>query len=529
VKRSLAVVGALGCLLLQVACSADAQEAPPLPTSPDLGTADNGSLHDGSQVLTPELADVADVRDGELRFPKELCQRLSGIKLDTIILGDRKAPNAPADNGGNNPEGFLRRVRSVTCDDRGVIVKTDPATLPEAFDDLKLDWGFNLPSCKDVSGPSLGVEYGGTLMDYSGTARTADGRDIPFTASAGMNASLCLSPRITLKADVGFMKLNSFEVSATGQLEAKLLLSAAVKLAPSLDAATQAELAGKALTKSVTATIADKSISLGSIGASGVKLPISAKYVATVSCDFSFTAPVEVKVGAKATASMTAGITYQNGKLAPKSEKGITFEAIPPTFDRDGMMRAVCSVNPTLELRVFGMATGQIGAKAYGSMGASQSCGGKDPQGVTQRLTSGDVEAGLSAGVVAKLDVFGVKKWKKECTLFSESHKLPYDRAYPSPGGASATCAVASPLALPPSATANPAACFSDDDAQTTTPALIPGTCTHDVCSAGEKLGQACDECTMKVCAVDAYCCDTYWGLSCFDQVQKLCGKTCTQ
>jgi hypothetical protein len=56
---------------------------------------------------------------------------------------------------------------------------------------------------------------------------------------------------------------------------------------------------------------------------------------------------------------------------------------------------------------------------------------------------------------------------------------------------------------------------------------LIPGTCTHDVCTAGDKLGQACDACTMKVCASDPYCCDTFWGLSCFDSVAKYCGKTC--
>jgi lysozyme len=56
---------------------------------------------------------------------------------------------------------------------------------------------------------------------------------------------------------------------------------------------------------------------------------------------------------------------------------------------------------------------------------------------------------------------------------------------------------------------------------------LIPGTCTHDVCTAGTALGQACTSCTMIVCANDPYCCDTYWGLSCFPDVQKYCGMTC--
>ena len=99
-------------------------------------------------------------------------------------------------------------------------------------------------------------------------------------------------------------------------------------------------------------------------------------------------------------------------------------------------------------------------------------------------------------------------------------------------------------LPFPP-VPANPQSCFGENDTGSTTPPtangpasplvaggdasgpLIPGTCTHDVCTAGDNLGQACDECTMKVCAADSYCCDTFWGLSCFDSVQKYCGKTC--
>ena len=56
---------------------------------------------------------------------------------------------------------------------------------------------------------------------------------------------------------------------------------------------------------------------------------------------------------------------------------------------------------------------------------------------------------------------------------------------------------------------------------------LIQGTCTHDVCTAGTALGQACDSCTDMICAVDPYCCTTYWGPSCFTDVMMYCGMTC--
>ena len=74
-----------------------------------------------------------------------------------------------------------------------------------------------------------------------------------------------------------------------------------------------------------------------------------------------------------------------------------------------------------------------------------------------------------------------------------------YDTTYPGPGVAAATCTVAGPFPLPP----------------------------HDVCTAGEKLGQACEERTMKVCAADSYGCDTFWALPCFDSVRTCRGRTC--
>ena len=88
-----------------------------------------------------------------------------------------------------------------------------------------------------------------------------------------------------------------------------------------------------------------------------------------------------------------------------------------------------------------------------------------------------------------------------------------------------ATCTPTMAYTLAPRADANPASCFADSSGTDAGP--IPGTCTHDVCTAGDPLGQACDACTTKVCAKDPYCCDTFWGPSCFKDVQTECGQTC--
>jgi hypothetical protein len=474
-------------------------------TSPDPNS--DVELRPDSEDLDKSTSDNADVRDGEIRFPAGDCDRLGKVKPGSVILGDR------GPDGSANPDGFLVKVTKVTCTKDGVIVATEPGTLQAGFDKLKLDVGFNLPGCKDLKKPNMGVEYGGDILTYTD----------------GVDASLCFAPRVTYKADVAFPKLNSFEVSATGVLEAKLVAKAAVKLDASVDAKTREELAGKPLAKTITTTLADREIPLASVTVGPISVPSSLRFTTTLSCDLAFTAPVEVEVGAKETATITAGLTYENGKLSAKTDKSLVFEPIPPTFTQDGMIRATCTLTPTLSLKMFGIASGEIGAKVLGGMGASQTCGGKDAQNVTQRLIHGDVQAGVVSTALAKLDLIGLVKWKKECTLFSEDKLIQYDKTYPTPGGAAAaTCAVAGPFSLPPKPVANPSGCFSEDPATGDAGLpIIPGTCTHDVCVAGEKLGQQCDDCTMKVCTADPYCCDTFWGLSCFDDVVKYCGKTC--
>jgi hypothetical protein len=542
------------------ACSSNDDDAP-------RAYASNGSaagsvhLHEGTTVLSAELADVADVRADRVVFPASAFDALSVRKPGDVLLSDRQR----AGTTGKNPEGFLRRVTSVGRSPDGTVVMTTPATLQEAVDSLVLHTKLDVPDLT-IEGPVSTTALrplanGGTtikLLDYSGkqlfevkdTAKGSDGMDVPYVIYAGVETgTLGFSPSYEVDADVAFMQLESFKVAATGKLEAKLVLAAGVKLDPSVSAARAATLAGKPLTKSFSKSLADYDVSLGSVGLGGVSLPASVHFSASLNCDFSFTAPVEAKVGGTASGSITAALSYKDGTLTPSFDKAFAFEPMAPDFTKQGMARAYCTVSPTFQLKFFGAATAELSANAYAGIGASQTCGGADAAGVSQALVIGDAEVGVSAKVLAQVDLFGLYKWKKECTLFSVDAKKRYDTTYPYPGSPAATCTVAGPFPLPPPVPANPEACFGETDRGTGSEptnaadggsdggadadgeagSLIPGACTHDVCTAGEPLGQACDECTMKVCAADAYCCDTFWGLSCFDSVEKHCGKKCGQ
>jgi len=552
---------ALACAFVFAAIACSSSDDAPAPFNGS-GTAPSAvTLHEGTTYLQGELADVADVRADRVVFPASAYAKLSGHKRGDILMSDRQKVGS----SGKNPEGFLRKVVSVARDAEGVVIMTEPAMLQEAVDSLRVSGTLDTPDVtstgpQPLTGSVQPQAKGGKtikLLDYSGkqlfevkdVAKAEDGTDVPYIVYAGVETgTLGFTPKYDVDADVGFLKLKSFKVNATGELAAELVLAAGVKFDPSLDPAVAAKIAGRPLTKSYSTTLADYDVNLGSLKAGFISLPASAHYTTTLNCDFSFTAPVEAKVGGSAKGSITVGLAYADGKLTPSFDKSASLEAKDPEYTKEGMMRAYCTVSPRLELKFFGVATAELTANAYAGVGASQTCGGKDTAGVTQALVHGDAQAGASAKVLAKVDLFGLK-WKKECTLFDVNVSKQFDKTYPYPGGPTATCTVAGPFPLPPPVPANPSACFGgadvsgpgagngtgngngngngQADAGGDAGGLIPGTCTHDVCTAGEKLGQACDECTMKVCASDPYCCDTFWGLSCFDSVEKYCGKKC--
>ncbi len=537
---ALASAGALG-----VACSAS-------PTMPGNDNTGNGNLdgvailHAGTTVLAQSLADVANVQPDRVVFPASAYAQLASHAAGDVLLADRQTPGTT----GNNPDGFLRKVKSVSQAAEGTVVMTDPATLQEAVDLLKFQSTLQVPALT-VDGPATQsapgqlhtqksggttvklLDFSGTkIFDYTGTASLPNNQTIGFNAFATVDTgTLDFSPSYDVGADLGFLKINSFHATATGKLDATLIIDAGVKLQTSLDSQTFTQLVAQQLLKSNSTTIADYKVSLGSLKLGPFNMPSSAHFTATLDCDFAWGGGPEVKVGGTASGSVTAGIKYENGTLSPVFDKNASFTQSGPDYTMDGMVRAYCSITPKFELQFFGVAMADLTAKAYAGAGGALACGGPDQQGNQQGLIHGDVEAGLSASVHAKVDIFGLYKWEKECTLFDLNGEAQYDHAFTLPGGQNATCTPASNYDLPPEPPADPASCFGSSSGDTDGGAdgggIINGTCTHDVCTAGDKLGQQCDSCTMAVCAKDPYCCDTYWGLSCFQDVQQYCGKTC--
>ncbi len=54
-----------------------------------------------------------------------------------------------------------------------------------------------------------------------------------------------------------------------------------------------------------------------------------------------------------------------------------------------------------------------------------------------------------------------------------------------------------------------------------------PGTCSHPICTRGNKLVASCDPCATEICAEDSYCCNTLWDRICVSEVRSICGESC--
>ncbi len=533
-RTTLALVGlASGCALV-MACSSGP------------GTTDGSAvLHDGTHVLGQDLDDVVVVQPDQLIFPASALSQLQSYAAGDILLGDRQTPGSP----GNNPEGFLRRIVSVTQQTSGVVVATSQATLEQAVDKLTFQGTLQVPPL-GLTGPitqnsgAVHTEFdksGGTtipLLDFSGTkladitdSISVNNQTIGYHAFANVKTgTVSFSPSYDVGADIGFLTVNSFHATATGELDATLLIDAGVQLQTTLDNQTFTQLVAQKIFGSKSATIADYNVNLGSLKVGPFSMPSSAHFTATLSCDFQWGGGVEVEVGGTASASITAGIKYENGSISPVFDKTANLTQTGPNWTLDGATRVYCSIKPTFELHLFGVAMAQVAAEGYAGLGGSVACGGKDSSGDSLGVMHGDAEAGVSATVLAKVDLFGLYKWQKQCTLFDVNTEWQKDDAFVLPGGTNATCTMnGTDYSLPPRPPANPASCFGADTTSNNDggSSIITGTCTHDVCTAGDKLGQQCDTCTMKVCAQDPYCCDTYWGISCFADVQQLCGQSC--
>ena len=572
-------------VVLAAACgsaSSGGGDVPAQSSFPGGSTAGNVELAKNTQVLSQALADSVKVTPTQLTFPSG-GEGLLSKKAGDILVSDRQA----ASGSGQNPNGFLRKVKSVSQTAEGVVVLTEAATLQESFQKLAFAAKITGPALS-ATGPVAQATHGAlapglhtqgmgspiNIIDFSGKSifdlndtvaiDTVPPKMIDFHAFAKVNkGTLDFTPSWDLGADISGLSINGFHATGTGTLTAALELEAGIKTSTDLDSDSFTKLLAKKIFKSDSNVIANYPMDLGKISVGFISIPVSADFKATLACDFAYGGNVDVVAGANASASITAGVKYEGGKLSPVFDKSGMLMQVGPTWTTSGLVRIKCSITPEFSLKLYDLAAAEIWATGYASVSGSLSCSQATPPVAT---VAGEAYAGVKSGVHAKVDILGYH-FEKSCTLF----KLETDHAMfsqtvnlPTLGNKLSSCS--GDVTQPPEPTPDPDACFAtggtgviggtmgcvnaghDVPGEWTCDATRYGdckcdcgcgtddvdcdagacaTCAHDECTVGDPLGPQCSPCAKQMCDADPYCCGQYWGASCIEQMKTVCGKTC--
>ncbi len=561
-RRLLYPTSALGLLVLASLGAGACSSKSSTPTG-----AATVTLAQGVTSLTASQADDVSVSAGQLSFPAATHPDITALQAGAVIVGE-----AGISAGTKNPWGFLRKVVSVADDGNGnTVVTTQQATLLDLLDDGEFQGTLAVPADASASattasvktlhpkgGPITLVNFDGkVLLDQALTA-TISGKSVGFNAKVTLTkGSLQFTPTYDVGAKIkpaltlDIKKLISeAHAVATGSLDATVEVDAALKLVNpgALTGADIAAFIANELTKSTSSTLIDKDIALPSLNIGPLSMPAHAHFSATVDCDFKWGGETEVVVGATGNVTVTAGAKWDGSTVSPVWDHSQSLNQTGPTWTITDDMMLKCSVTPTFSLSLWDVAAGEVTASAYATLAAQAQCNSSALTGDV----AGQAFAGASASAKASLDVFGLYKWQKECTLFDwQSPVASFTGSIPLGKGASCTPAPA--LTPPTPVTAPGPSCFGDG----TTPSgddsgvgddssILPGTdgggasdasdggtladgapikCGHDACTIGDVLTEGCTQdfeggaCIKAVCQNDPYCCTFGWTASCVNHL----------
>ena len=252
--------------------------------------------------------------------------------------------------------------------------------------------------------------------------------------------------------------IQEFHAIGTGELDADLELDLGLSTTGNMTGADLAALIAKEITSSPSSTLADYPIDLGTISLGFFSIPVHAEFKATLSCDLSYGGALGVDVGGKATGTVKAGFEYQNSQFTPVLDHTESFTMVGPSWTAGEAAHVRCNVKPEFNLSFWDVASGSIWADGHVQLDAAADCNASNLTGTV----TGNAQAGIDCAASANVDVLGLYKWNKQCTLFDlESPPLPGSATFTLPGGSGATCTEqkVSPLGGQPQP---PPSCFGD-------------------------------------------------------------------
>jgi hypothetical protein len=379
------------------------------------------------------------VADGQATQTAEVSEnsiKLTGPSADkyqsTLVPG---SIFVAARGGSKNPDGFLRRVVSMSRAGGDLVVNTKPATLTDAIVsgamnatsgtkplDMNSELHIDSPSTKSFD--TIEIDFADKpLFD---NIDDIDG--VKFHELIKLDRALLSSrPFVNVDMRIADRKVTRFTALVQGNLDTSVSASGSVTADGAFDAKTLAAL--KAKKHQVQRVIYQSpNVPLPTISIGRVPVSPAVKFTVTLQCDLAFGGLFSAKAGVEAKSYVRLGGVLENGAWQAPIKSSFD---IKPTFaiDTPGEVDAKCAIVTEAELSAYGTAGVSMTVAPYVdfSVSADEASRGGLPHGYFSFV----VDAGADGSMHGKNDIFGLAasdlehslvQWKTSTPLKGHTH-----------------------------------------------------------------------------------------------------------
>jgi hypothetical protein len=399
-------------------------------------------IPDTSKVLSGESVDrLSSIsEDGAVFTFSQSTTELEDLAPGDVMVGDVSS---------QAPDGFLRRVSSVSTDGREVVVQTEPARIEDAIDtgrvqlsqvldpaDVRAAWqrqGVALAALPLAPGPGGFVQTldNVVLFDLDGDKSTKGDQVVA-------NGELSFEPRLDFDLKLEGASIEKISLVAGATERVHLRISGDVQL---LDAHEEVEVAWYAF-QPITVWVGWIPVVLSP----QMRIVVGLDGTATVAFDTSVTQQ----------ASVSAGLQYANGHWSPIADFSNDFTYQPPTLSASANVRAYGGLRAAV--LIYGVGGPYAGIDGFLALDAD-----------INRVPLWELYGGLEALVGIRFEVLGYKLADESRTVLDRRFLLASggERATDTPVP---TATPTRPPTLTPTATPTPTPTWTPTATPTPTP-----------------------------------------------------------
>ena len=358
-------------------------------------------------VADSKATQSAEVLAGSIRIPAAAAERYRALAPGSIFVSAR-GPVA-----SKNPDGFLRRVVSVSDEAGTLVITTTRAALTDAIVDGSVRTsssgsaidGYGTTGAQSIT-PLTRKELSGIAIDfadkplYEGVDDIAiGGKKAHFVESIRLDHAVFSSkPAVDIDLRIKDGKVSRFVSKVEGNLDTSVSATATVTAEGDVDPAILAELRTR---KHEVKRVLYQSprIALPNFAVGGVPVSPSVQFTVTLRCQIAFGGAIVAHAGVEATSYVRLGAVYDGTAWGEPIRSDFT---IKPSFtmDHGGAIDARCAIEADTELSAYGDSGITMTVAPYVDFGVKAAASGYHFR----------VDAGADGEMHGRADVFGVRQ-----------------------------------------------------------------------------------------------------------------------